>query len=99
MLFGGLRVTEAATLRWRDVNLSRGTWKVVKSKTNGGECKLQMVPALAAELRAWKAQRQPSSTSAFVFATATGGRPGTGVGTSAPEDSVASRSTATDSGL
>jgi integrase len=60
-------------LRWRDVDLDRGTITVRAAKTDAGERIVNIVPALRDELADYRARPDPSPE-AFVFATAAGRR-------------------------
>lgn len=56
MTLGGLRVSEACGLRWRDVDLARGRLHVAESKTDAGVRVLELSPDLLDELKAHKAR-------------------------------------------
>jgi len=51
MLFGGLRISEAAALRWRDVDLE-GRYLVVRDGKGGKDRSVPLHPILLAELAA-----------------------------------------------
>jgi integrase len=55
MALGGLRVSEATGLRWRDVDLANGKLKVEDSKTDAGLRTVVLIPILLDELKAAKA--------------------------------------------
>jgi integrase len=55
LVYAGLRITEACELRWRDVDLARGTIAVGRAKTHAGLRDVDILPALRDELAAYKA--------------------------------------------
>lgn len=71
LVFAGLRIGEALSLRWHDVDLDRKTIKVRESKTDAGIRTVNIVPVLAVELRRY-AERAKASPDALVFGTSTG---------------------------
>lgn len=71
LALAGLRIDEALSLRWRDVDLAAGTLSVVRSKTDAGERVVDLLPLLRDELLALKARRDPSRD-ALVFETTRG---------------------------
>jgi integrase len=71
LVFAGLRIGEALALRWRDVDLARGTITVRASKTDAGVRTVHILPVLGDELRAYAAAAK-GDPAALVFATATG---------------------------
>jgi integrase len=71
MVFGGLRVSEACRLRWRDVDLSSGRLTIRDSKTAAGARRVDMLPVLRDELAAHKAVSR-AEPGALVFRTASG---------------------------
>jgi integrase len=79
LVFGGLRVTEACQLRWRDVDLGSGRITVHRSKTAAGVRQIDVLPALRDERTAYR----PADADGLVFTT--------GRGTSRDKDNVAAR--------
>jgi integrase len=75
LTFAGLRIGEALSLRWRDVDLARGTITVRAAKTDAGVRVVNILPVLSDELGDYRARTDPSA-SALVFGTATGRRQG-----------------------
>ncbi len=75
LTFAGLRIGEALSLRWRDVDLARGTITVRAAKTDAGVRVVNILPVLSDELGDYRARTDPSA-SALVFGAATGGRQG-----------------------
>jgi integrase len=75
LTFAGLRIGEALSLRWRDVDLKRGTITVRAAKTDAGVRTVNVLPVLRDELGDYRARLDPSAD-ALVFGTATGRRQG-----------------------
>lgn len=75
LTFAGLRIGEALSLRWRDVDLARGTITVRAAKTDAGVRIVNILPALSDELGDYRARIDPP-VDALVFGTATGKRQG-----------------------
>lgn len=75
LTFGGLRLGEAQALRWRDVDLARGTITVRGVETDAGVRVVTILPVLSDELGNYQARIDPASD-AFVFCTTTGHRLG-----------------------
>jgi integrase len=75
LTFAGLRIGEALSLRWRDVDLARGTLTVRVAKTDAGIRVVNILPVLSDELGDYRARIDPPAD-AFVFGTATGRRQG-----------------------
>lgn len=73
LALAGLRIDEALSLRWRDVDLAGGTLRVARSKTEAGEREVDLLPLLRDELLALKAGRDPERD-AYVFETGKGGK-------------------------
>jgi integrase len=73
LIFAGLRIGEALSLRWRDVDLARGTITVRAAKTDAGLRTVNVLPVLHDELGAYRARLDPAHD-ALVFGTATGTR-------------------------
>jgi integrase len=71
LVFAGLRIGEALSLRWRDVDLSRSTITVRAAKTDAGVRVVYVLPVLRNELGAYCARLDPTPD-ALVFATTTG---------------------------
>ncbi|HTB49790.1 MAG TPA: tyrosine-type recombinase/integrase [Solirubrobacteraceae bacterium] len=75
LVFAGLRIGEALSLRWRDLDLARGTISVRDAKTDAGVRIVNILPILRDELGAYRARLDPTAA-ALVFGTATGHRQG-----------------------
>jgi integrase len=75
LTFAGLRIGEALSLRWRDIDLARGTITVRASKTDAGVRVVNILPVLRDELGAYRARLDPAPD-VLVFGTATGRRQG-----------------------
>lgn len=75
LTFAGLRLGEALSLRWRDVDLTRGTITVRAAKTDAGVRTVNLLPILHNELDDYRARLDPASD-ALVFCTTTGHRLG-----------------------
>jgi integrase len=73
LIFAGLRIGEALSLRWRDVDLARGTITVRAAKTDAGVRIVNVVSVLRDELGAYRA-RLNTTPDALVFGTAIGTR-------------------------
>jgi integrase len=73
LTFAGLRISELIALDWRDVDLAAGRLTVRASKTDAGLRQVDLLPVLAAELRALKAEVLPGQDDP-VFPSATGTR-------------------------
>src|ERR1700689_5094932 len=71
LVFAGLRIGEALALRWRDVDLARGTITVRAGKTAASARTVNILPVLSDELRSYAASAKRSSAG-FVFATTSG---------------------------
>jgi integrase len=72
MMLGGLRVSEAAGLRWRDVDLAAARLRVTDAKTDAGERTVDVIPMLLDELKSHRARARFSEPSDYVFATSRG---------------------------
>jgi site-specific recombinase XerD len=70
LTFAGLRLGEALNLRWKDIDLARGTISV-RAKTDAGIRTVNILPVLRDELDAYKTRLDPPAT-ALVFSTNTG---------------------------
>jgi integrase len=75
LTFAGLRIGEALSLRWRDVDLARGTIVVRVAKTDAGVRTINLLPVLRDELADYRARLNPAPDT-FVFGTAAGHRQG-----------------------
>jgi integrase len=79
--WGALRISEALTLRWRDIDFEAATIHVQGTKTIGSNATIPLLPALERELRAHR-QRQGRQGFAriahdsLVFQTSNGKSPG-----------------------
>ena len=73
LVFGGLRIDEALSLRWRHVSLPARTLRVVDAKTDAGVRVVDLRPALVDALVETRA-RSGGAPDALVFGTATGGK-------------------------
>ena len=73
LTFAGLRIGEAQSLRWRDVDLARCTITVRAAKTDAGVRTVNLLSVLRDELGDYRARLDPPSE-ALVFGTATGTR-------------------------
>jgi integrase len=74
LVFAGLRIGEALSLRWRDVDLAVGRLRVGEAKTAAGVREVELLPALREELAEHKAGSRDARPDALVFATI-GGTP------------------------
>jgi integrase len=72
LVFGGARIGEALALRWRDVDLARGTIVVRAAKTRAGERTVNILPGLSDELGDYRARLRDVDRGALVFATSKG---------------------------
>jgi integrase len=75
LTFAGLRLDEALSLRWHDVDLTRGTITVRAAKTDAGVRTVNLLPILHSELDSCRARLDPASD-ALGFCTTTGHRLG-----------------------
>jgi integrase len=75
LVFAGLRIGEALSLRWRDIDLARKTITVRAAKTDAGVRTVNVLPVLLDELADYKA-RIDRPQDALVFGTSTGRRQG-----------------------
>lgn len=50
LVFAGLRIGEALSLRWRDVDLAGGRLQIGEAKTAAGVREVELLPALRGEL-------------------------------------------------
>ena len=72
LVFAGLRIGEALALRWRDVDLARGTITVRAGKTVAAARTVNVLPVLGDELRSYAASAKHDQAG-LVFGTSTGG--------------------------
>ena len=72
IMAGGLRVSEVAGLRWRDVALAGGRLRVAASKTEAGVREIDLSPHLREELTGHKAGSPFSRPGDLVFPTEKG---------------------------
>jgi integrase len=72
LLLAGTRISEACSLRWGAVDLTRGKLKIVESKTQAGERTIEIAPLLLTELKLLKARAESSEPTDFVFQTRNG---------------------------
>ena len=68
LILSGLHIGELLELRWRDVNLAAGRFRVGHSKTAAGIREVELLPALRDELGHLKAARSPNPDD-LVFGT------------------------------
>jgi integrase len=71
LAFAGLRLGELQALRWRDVDLDRGTISVREAKTDAGIRIVHVLPILRRELSAYRDQLD-AGPDRLVFATTSG---------------------------
>jgi integrase len=74
LTLAGLRIDEALSLRWRDVDLAGGRLKVAGSKTDAAARTVPLLPLLRDELAAYAAACRERPPGAFVFPTSTGAK-------------------------
>jgi integrase len=72
LVYAGPRIEEALALRWRDVDLARGTIRVQGTKTDAAARTINMLPAVRDELAGYRARLRDVDPDSFVFGTATG---------------------------
>jgi integrase len=72
LAFAGLRIGEALALRWRDLDLARGTITVLASKTDAGLRTINVLPVLRDELLAYKARNSDAPPDMLIFGSSTG---------------------------
>src|SRR5439155_2914523 len=73
MVYAGLRVSEAASLRWRAVDLNAGRIRVESSKTDAGRRTVaDLPPELIADLKRHRERALSIDPNALVFPTSTG---------------------------
>ena len=74
LTLAGLRIDEALSLTWSQVNLAEGTLTIARAKTDAGVRVIDLLPALAESLRAHRAQARHDLLDGYVFGTATGAK-------------------------
>jgi integrase len=74
LTLAGLRIDEALSLRWADVDLANGRILVRGTKTAAAARVVDLLPLLRDELTAYAAARASRQPHDLVFATATGGK-------------------------
>lgn len=75
LVLAGLRISELGGLRWRAIDLAKGTLMVEESKTEAGEGrKIDLTPLLLSELKLHRAEHAEAGRDDLVFPT-TKGRP------------------------
>jgi integrase len=67
IMAGGLRVSEVVAVRWRDVNLTAGTLRIRKAKTDAGVRVVELDAWLRDELAAHKAASRFTDPDDYVF--------------------------------
>lgn len=73
LVFGGLRIDEALSLRWRDVDLANGRIRISEAKTDAGIRWAPMLAPLREDLSVLKASRDVTAND-FVIPTVSGGK-------------------------
>ena len=68
----GLRIDEALSLTWREVDLGTGHVYVTRAKTPKGVRRIPLSPALREALTLWKADTRHNSDEDYVIATSSG---------------------------
>jgi integrase len=68
----GLRINEALSLRWENVDTGTGVLYVGHSKTEAGVREVHLTPAVREELVMWRADAKHAAADALVFGTAKG---------------------------
>ncbi len=67
LVFAGLRIGEACSLRWSDIDLAAGQITVRASKTDAGVRDVRIVPALRRELTTHKMSVRSAEPAELVF--------------------------------
>jgi len=71
LVFAGLRIGEACSLRWSDIDLAVGQISVGASKTDAGVREVRIVPVLREELTTHKMSVRSAEPDALVFPSST----------------------------
>jgi integrase len=71
LVFAGLRIGEALSLKWREIDMTRGTITIGASKTDAGLRAVNLLPVLRDELVTYRAGRH-AAPDTLVFGTASG---------------------------
>ncbi len=74
LAFGGLRLGEMLSLRWRDIDLAAGRLHIGDSKTDAGVRHVELLPALRESLTTYKLGCASTGANDLVFPTSTGAR-------------------------
>lgn len=69
---GGLRISEALALEWRDFDRARGTLRIGRSKTEAGVRVVDLTPAVREEIGDWKDTTRHGRPVDLIFPTSTG---------------------------
>src|SRR4051794_4423714 len=69
----GLRIGEALSLKWQNVDLGTGPLYVVDAKTPKGIHEVHLTPAVREELALWRAEAEHTAPADFVINTSTVG--------------------------
>jgi len=73
LTLAGLRISELGGLRWRAIDLARGTLTVEESKTEAGEGrKIELTPYLLSELKLHRVEHSDAAADELVFPTSKG---------------------------
>lgn len=73
LVLAGLRISELGGLRWRAIDLPKGTLTVEESKTEAGEGrKIDLTPLLLSELKLHRAEHPEAGRDDLVFPTSKG---------------------------
>ena len=72
LVFAGVRIGEALSLRWADVDLAAGRMRIRDAKTDAGVRQIDLLPVLREELSVLKAATRYPASDDFVFPTETG---------------------------
>ena len=74
LALGGLRISEALDLRWRDVNLGAGKVRIVAAKTSAGVRTVDLSPTLRELLTEFRTRTRHADPDNLVFGTSAGKR-------------------------